>query len=465
MERLIAKGVSFAVTMKLARIISPKDYGSVAIISMFLGIFTILIDGGFSAALIKKKDADMLDYSSVLVVSMGISTVLYVLSFVSSPFLAVFYKAEVLKPAMRVMGLIVFPLAIKSVETAYISKQLEFKKFFFATLGGTILSAFVGIYLAVKGYGAWALVFQCMTNEVVDTIILTIVVGWDMKLRFSASRVRPLFKYGSKLMLSSLITSVYSYIRGFIIGKVYTTEDLAYYEKGDQVPRLLADSIDTAMGTVLFPAFSKYQDSPELLKKGARRALRLSAFVLTPVIFGAMGIAKEGIIVLFSDVWVGAVPYLYIFAITYLVIPLRSTNLRIVLVKGESNLYLKLAVIRLVFSVLVVTLFLRQGVLIFALSSVIESVFATALDGSQAKKMTGYGLGEQLKDIFPYFYRSILMFICIKLYDLAGWNIYLTLVCKILTGVAVYVALSLIGREENFYYSLDMIKNRMKKKG
>ena len=463
MENTITRGVSFIVSMILARLLVPDEYGKVAIISMFLGVFTILIDGGFGAALIQKKEVDMTDYSTVLFVSFGVSALLYLFLFFGSPLAAWFYKIDELKPAMRVMGLVVFPTAIKCVENAYLSRRMEFKKFFFATLGGTLASAAVGIYMAVNGFGLWALVFQTLTNELIDTVILTIVVGWDLHLKFSVERVKPLFFYGSKLMLSSLIASVYSYLRGFMIGKVYTTEDLAYYERGEKVPRLLSDCIDAAMGSVLFSAFSKYQDSIELLKKGAKRAVRLSAFMMAPVIFGVLGIAKEGIIVLFSNKWIGAIPYMYIFAISYLFMPVNSTNLRIVLAKGESDLYFRMTIYKMLSGLFVIIFFLKRGVLLFAMSSLISTVISTYINSSNSKRLADYGILEQVRDIAPYYGRALLMFLCIKLVDLLEWSELPTMIIKIMLGVFVYVVLSVVRKEENLYYSIGLAKSYLKK--
>ena len=270
MERFGAQGVTFVVSVVLARLLDPKVYGTVALIAVFTTILGVFVDSGMGNALIQKKDADDLDFSSVFYFNMAMCLTLYGLLFLASPWIARFYEMPELTPVIRVTGLTLVVSGVKNIQQAYVSKHLLFKRFFFATLGGTLGAAVLGIWMAYRGYGVWALVAQGLFNTTVDTIILWVTVKWRPKWMFSFERLKGLFSYGWKLLASSLMDTVFNRLRQLVIGKMYTPENLAFYEKGGNFPYLLTNNINSSIDSVLLPVMSKAQDNRETVKNMTR---------------------------------------------------------------------------------------------------------------------------------------------------------------------------------------------------
>ena len=279
-ERISAQFVTLFVSIVLARLLSPSDYGAIALVTIFITIANVFVVNGFGTALIQKKQADNLDFSSVFYVNILFSLFLYAILFILSPYVASFYNMEILCPVMRVLSLRIPIAAINSIQQAYVSRNMMFKKFFFSTLFGTLLSGIVGCVMAYKGFGIWALVGQYLTNTTVDTIVLWFTVRWRPELKFSFSRVKVLLSYGWKLLLSGLLDTGYQQLRSLIIGKKYTSSDLAYYNQGQKYPELVVVNINTSISSVLFPAISQSQDNIEVVKGMTRRAIKVSSFIM-----------------------------------------------------------------------------------------------------------------------------------------------------------------------------------------
>ena len=313
LERIIAQLVSLVVSIILARILVPEDYSVVSLVAIFFTFANILISGGFNSALIQKKNADETDYSTVLLLCVIFSLVIYALLFFAAPFLASLYGQPLLIPIFRVMGLTLPINAVKSIWCAFISAHLQFKKFFFATIGGTLISAVVGISMAITGFGPWALVAQQMTNALIDTAILTLTTRIGFKFVFSFSRFKELFGYGWKVLVSSFIGTVYSQIVPLVIGVKYTSADLADYTKGKSFPELLSTTTTNTLAAVLFPVLSKFQDSKESLHNYTRLYIRLSSYVAFPLMLGLFAVADSFVSVLLTDKWLFAVHYIKIY--------------------------------------------------------------------------------------------------------------------------------------------------------
>lgn len=260
LERCGAQGVTFIVSIVLARLLDPTVYGTVALVTIFTTIMQVFVDSGMGNALIQKKDADDLDFSSVFYFNMAMCSVLYLIMFFAAPFIASFYRMPELTAIVRVLSFVVVISGVKNVQQAYVSRHLMFKRFFFSTLGGTIGAAVIGIAMAYLGFGVWALVAQMLFNAAVDTTILWITVKWRPKKMFSFQRLKSLFSYGWKLLASSLIDTVYNDLRQLIIGKKYSSGDLAYYNQGKKFPQLIVTNINTSIDSVLLPTMSKAQD-------------------------------------------------------------------------------------------------------------------------------------------------------------------------------------------------------------
>ena len=278
-ERMSSQIVSFVISILLARLLSPDEYGVISLILIFITIAEVFVTNGLGSALIQKIDANNVEFSSVFYLNIVFSIFLYLIIYFCSPYIALFYGSEVLLPTLRVLGLRIPIAAVNSVQQAYVSKKMMFKKFFFSTLFGTLISGFIGVFMAYSGYGVWALVGQYLTNTIVNTVVLWFTVKWRPSLVFSWSKVSSLISYGWKILLSSLLDTGYNQLRGLIIGIKYTSSDLAYYNRGQQYPQLVVVNINSTISSVLFPTISQHQNDLTMVRSMTRRAIKTSSYI------------------------------------------------------------------------------------------------------------------------------------------------------------------------------------------
>lgn len=368
LERCGAQGVTFLVTIVLARLLVPEVYGLMALVTVFTAILQVFVDSGMGNALIQKKDADDLDFSSVFFFNLVMCIALYILLFFCAPVIAAFYHNPELISVIRVLGITLLISGVKNVQQAYVSRKLQFKRFFFATLGGTIGAAVIGITLAYMGFGIWALVSQNLFNTMIDTLILWFTVRWRPKLLFSFERLKGLLRYGWKLLVSSLLNTFYLNLRTLIIGKLYMPADLAYYEKGQSFPTLIVSNINASIDSVLLPTMSGVQDSRESVKAITRRAIVTSSYLMWPMMVGLAVVAKPLVVLLLTEKWLEAVPFLQISCFALGLEPLQTANLNAIKAMGRSDIYLKLEIIKKSISILILLLSMHFGVKAIAVS-------------------------------------------------------------------------------------------------
>ena len=345
-ERCGAQLVTFIVSIVLARILAPEDYGTIALVTVFTTILQVFVDSGLGTALIQKKNADDLDFSSVFYFNFVVCLVLYAAMFMAAPVIAKFYGDVTLTPIIRVISLTIVISGVKGIQQAYVSKNMLFKRFFFSTIGGTIFSAFIGIGLAKAGYGVWALVAQQLSNATVDTVILWITVRWRPRKNFSWERLKGLLSFGWKLLVSSLLDTCYNNLRNLIIGKMYSPSDLAFYNQGDKFPKLIVTNINTSIDSVLLPTMSSAQDDRERVKNMTRRAIKTSTYVMAPLMMGLAFCATPIVKLVLTDKWLPCVPFLRIFCITYMFWPVHTANLNAINAMGRSDWFLRLEIIK-----------------------------------------------------------------------------------------------------------------------
>ncbi len=459
-ERCGARIVEFVVTIVLARILLPEHYGTVALLNVFISIFRVFVNCGLGSALIQKYDADDLDFSSVFFFNIGFSVILYVLLFCAAPFIAKFYDNQELTNYVRVMGIVLIIAGVKNVQSAYVSRNLIFKRFFFATLAGTIGAAILGIWMALNGFGVWALITQSLFNNTVDTIILWITVKWRPKKIFSFERLKGLLSFGWKLLVSSLLDTVYNNLRSLIIGKKYSSEDLAYYNRGNEFPAVVTDNIISSIDSVLLPAMSKVQNDPELVKNMTRRSITVSTFIIAPFMMGLAFIAETMIHVVLTDKWLPAVPYLRIFCITYMFYPIHTANLNAIKAMGRSDMYLKLEVLKKGIGLFVLFISMNISVKAMAYSMIFTSITSQIINTYPNLRLLNYSYVDQLKDILPNLGIAVVMgFLVSFLGKLPIMPISILLI-QVLAGAIIYILLSTITKNASFFYLLSIIKER-----
>ena len=462
-ERCGAQGVTFLVSIVLARFLDPSVYGTVALVTVFTAILQVFVDSGMGNALIQKKDADDLDFSSVFYFNLSVCLLLYICMFFAAPLIASFYNIPDLTPIVRALSLTLIISGVKNIQQAYVSRNLLFKKFFFATLGGTIGAAFIGIWMAWKGYGVWALVVQHLFNSVLDTIILWVTVKWRPKRAFSLNRLKGLFSYGWKLLVSALLDTGYNNLRSLIIGKLYTSEDLAFFDRGKQFPNLIVTNINTSIDSVLLPTMSQEQDNRGRVRSMTRRAIKTSTFIMMPVMMGLAVCAEPLIRILLTDKWLPAAFFLRVFCFNYAFYPIHTANLNAIKAMGRSDLFLKLEVIKKIvsFSALVVTMFISVEAMALALLA--TSIPGQIINSWPNRKLLDYSFKDQLLDMLPQIGLSVIMGGMVFLIQFLRLPDIATLLIQVPLGALVYIVGSKLLHIDSYEYVKGLIKSYTKK--
>ncbi len=451
-ERSGAQFVAFIVSIVLARMLSPDIYGTVALINVFTSILQVFVDSGLGNALIQKKDADDVDFSTVFYVNLLFCGALYTILFVCAPLIAKFYHDMSLTALTRVVGITLIVSGIKNIQQAYVSRNMMFRKFFFSTLGGTIAAAVVGISMAWAGYGAWALVAQQVINVSIDTIILWITVKWRPQRAFSMERLKGLFSYGWKLLMSSLIDIVYKNSRQLVIGKLYSSSDLAYYNKGRQFPNYVITNINSAIDSVLFPVMAKAQDNRQNVRQMTRKSIKVSAYIMAPLMMGLAFTADSVVRLLLTDKWMECVPYLRIFCITFMFWPIHTANLNAIKAMGRSDLFLKLEILKKCVGVILLFSTMWFGPMAMAYSMLVSSITSQIINSWPNRKLLGYSYVEQMKDVLPSILLSVVMGMVVWCISVTGLPVLPVFIMQVLFGAVIYIAGSAIFRLEAYLY-------------
>lgn len=459
-ERCGAQLVTFIVSIVLARILTPSDYGTIALVTVFTTILQVFIDSGLSTALIQKKDADDLDFSSVFYFNFVICIILYLIMFVSAPFIADFYKDSSLVSIVRVISLTLIISGVKGVQQSYVSRHMLFKRFFFSTLGGTIFSAVLGIIMAYAGFGVWAIVFQQLSNNAIDTLILWITVKWRLIKKFSWSRLKNLLSFGWKMLASSLLDTVYNNLRNMIIGKLYTSADLAFYNQGDKFPKLIVTNINTSIDSVLLPTMSNEQDNHVRVKDMTRRAIKISTYIMAPLMIGLAFCAKPIVQIVLTDKWLPCVPYLQIFCISYLFWPIHTANLNAIKAMGRSDLFLKLEVIKKFMGMILLLITMNISVMAMAYSLLISGLISQVINSWPNRYLLKYSYIDQIKDILPNIVMALIMGGFVYFISYLNLPILVSLVVQILSGGIIYLMLSILTKNDSFIYLINILKSR-----
>lgn len=459
-ERCGAQLVTFIVSIVLARILSPSDYGTIALVTVFTTILQVFIDSGLSTALIQKKDADDLDFSSVFYFNFVICIILYLIMFVSAPFIADFYKDSSLVSIVRVISLTLIISGVKGVQQSYVSRHMLFKRFFFSTLGGTIFSAILGIIMAYAGFGVWAIVFQQLSNNAIDTLILWITVKWRPIKKFSWSRLKNLLSFGWKMLASSLLDTVYNNLRNMIIGKLYTSADLAFYNQGDKFPKLIVTNINTSIDSVLLPTMSNEQDNHVRVKDMTRRAIKISTYIMAPLMIGLAFCARPIVQLVLTDKWLPCVPYLQIFCVSYLFWPIHTANLNAIKAMGRSDLFLKIEIIKKFIGMILLIITMNISVMAMAYSLLISGLISQIINSWPNRYLLKYSYIDQIKDILPNIVIALIMGGFVYFISYLNLPILVSLVVQILSGGIIYLILSILTKNDSFIYLINILKSR-----
>ena len=463
-ERITAQLVSTVVTIILARLLTPSDYGVVALVTIFITICNTLVTGGLGNALIQKKDADETDFSSMFYFSVFMSIILYFVMFFTAVPIAKFYNKPQLIPIIRVMSLRLPFAAANSIQQAFISRRMQFRKFFVATIIGTIISAVVGIYMAYKGYGPWALVMQYLTNVFIDTFVLFLVGGWRPKFLFSIGRVKGMLPYGLRIMGASLLDTVFNEIRSIVISAKYSDVDLAMYENGKKYPNLIVTNINSSITSVMLPVLSKKQNDTLQIKATMKKSIKVSAYLLAPLLLGFLVCADRFVDVILTDKWADCVPYICLMCVMCLFYPIHTINIQAVNAVGRSDLTLRLEVIKKIFNIVVLIITMLLGVFWIAFGALVVSLASTYINAAYSKKLFNYSFAEQIFDIIPSLLLSLIMGLAVFAFDrLVVLDSTFMLIADVMIGAFVYLVASVILKPEPFKIITEEFKHFTKR--
>lgn len=458
-ERIGAQAVSFLVSIVLARLLLPSDYGVIALITIFIDIANVFVSSGFGSALVQKRDADEIDFSSVFYFSIAMSWALYGVVFLAAPAVARFYGQEILTPVLRVMAL-KLPLAgVNSVQHAYVQKQMLFKRFFFSTLIGTVGSAAVGIAMAYMGFGPWALVAQYLFNSAMDTLVLWFTVRWRPVSAFSARRMKTLFAFGWKMLCSELIHTSYGQIRSLIIGKVYTEKELAFYNQGGKLPGILVTNINSSISSVLFPAMTMKQGDRGKMKEVVRTSIRVGSYVMWPLMLGLMVLSEPVVKLVFTEKWLPCVPFMQIACIQYALEPVQTANVQAVKAMGKGRTFLIMEIVKKSFGIVMILAVMYRGVTAIALTALGVTCFAAVVNSTPNRKYLGYTYREQIGDLLPSVALASVMAACVYFAGRIPAPAAVGIAIQAAVGVAVYVLLSKLCRVSQFTYLVNVAKS------
>lgn len=456
-----AQGIQFVIAIILARLLSPAEYGLVSIIMIFITIANVVVQNGFSTALVQKKHSDDADFSSVFYFSLVTAAVMYGALYVSAQSIADFYHNDVLVPIVRVLAVVLFPGAVISVQTAYVSRRMEFKGLFKATMTAVVISGAVSIFMAYKGLGVWAMVGQQIAYYLALMTTLFITVSWKPRLMFAMGRIQSMFSFGWKLLLAALLDTLFNNLYGLIMGKIYNEELLGAYNRGDQFPKLIVNNLGAAIQAVLLPAFSSRQGDIAQVRSMVRRAIRTSSFLVLPMLFGLFAVADTMVLALLGEKWMICVPYLRIMCIAYSFWPIHITNLQAINAVGRSDIFLKLEVIKKTIGIMGLVIGAQFGPLILVSIKAGIDFLCTFINAWPNKKLLGYSITSQWMDIMPSMALSIGM--CMAVYALQfvlPGGPWIRLALQIAAGAVIYGGAAWMFGMESFTYLLGMVKRR-----
>ena len=453
-----AQGIQFVIAILLARLLTPAEYGVVGIIMIFITIANVFVQSGFSTALVQKKQADEVDFSSVCYFELAASVLFYLLLYLAAPAIAQFY-------GIWVLGIVLFPGAVISVQTAYVSRNMEFRGLFFSTLAASAISGVISIFMAYRGFGVWAMVWQQISYYISLMVVLFLTVSWKPGLCFGFDRIRTMFAFGWKLLCASLLDTVFNNLYGLLIGKIYNEELLGSYNRGEQFPKLIATNLGAAIQAVLLPAFSACQDDRDKVRDMVRRAIRLSSFAVIPMLMGLFAVADTLVLALLGEKWLICVPFLRIMCVSYCFWPIHITNLQAINAVGRSDIFLKLELVKKALSILALVIGMQFNVFIMVCIKAFQDFVCTFVNAAPNKKLLGYDIAHQWMDVAPPVALSVVMCGAVMVFGtwLPSMSVWLKLVLQIVCGAFVYIVLAAAFRLESFCFLAGMVKERLKK--
>ena len=459
-EKLLAQGVSFVVSIVLARLLLPEAFGLIAIVNAFVGFLTVFVDSGFAYVLVQKKNADDLDFDTIFIFSSCVGILLYIILFLCSDYIANYYQQPELVNVIRVLALRLPISGINTVQVAYIQRRMQYKLFFFATLGGTVASAFVGLGMAYCGCGVWALVAQNLSNLTIDTSVLTVISKWKPKLRFSFDRMKHMAPFGARVLLTNLINTGSTEGKSLIVGKFYSSSSLAYYDRGKRFPYIIISNLNSSLYKVLFPTFSRIQDDKKHIADMLIMYYKVASYIVMPCILGMAAVAPQMVEVLLTNKWIAIVPFIRIICFSLIFRVYETASHSALSAINKNNTVLRIMEIITGVS-LAATFFISKGGLdlIFVAWVEIGSAFiCLVMTLYYIKRYFEIGYKKQLFSMMPPLILSTVMSITVALLGLINISAIMLLIIQMFVGAIIYYIGSRIFKIEGYLYCVKLIK-------
>lgn len=458
-ERFVSQGLSLAIQIILARLLLPEDFGSLAIIVAITNYAAIFVQSGIATALIQKKDLDDKDVSTVLISCLILASAFYTILFVAAPFIANAFESDILVPTLRIQSLVLFLNAINSVQTAILSRKMQFKRLFVRSLIAVPVSGIVGIAMAYLGFGLWSLVMYNLSNMLVVVLVMNIGNDLRIKLGFSMEKARTIYSFSSKILVTSFVSGGYDLMRTMAIGKKYNTNDLAFYDKAYSYSYYVVNILNSSISSVMLPTFSKKQDDINEIKLIARRSTKLSAFVMIPLMVGIATIATPLVRLLLTEKWMECVPYLMIFCMLRIPGVFMAIDKQIFYAIGRSEINMYYEICLFIINIIALIISLKMGVLWIAIfACAIEYIGLIAIF-TLSKKFVNYNFKERLLDLWKSIASSIVMFVGLNFINLQTSDL-VTILAKFIIGVVVYLLMSMILSDDSLKYIFSIVTRK-----
>lgn len=452
------QGLQFIVSLILARLLSPQDYGTIGLLAIFVGLAGVFVDSGFSTALIQREHISDIELSSVFYFNLGVSLVAAALLCVFAPWIAEFYSMPILRAVTWVLAANLVIGSLGSIQQVLLTKALDFRRQCMISLVAQLVSGAVAILLAWHHFAVWSLCIQTLLATTIGTLLLWGSSSWRPGRRFSIAAIQSLFRFGSFLFLSALLDTLFGRLNTLIIGKFYSAKDLGYYSRADSARGLPASLISTIISRVAFPLFSAAKENVVLLRAGLRKAITLAMMINIPLSIGITVTARPLVLVLFGEPWLPCVPYLQVLSIAVVLWPLQVLNLNILSAQGHSNLFFRLELIKKAIGILVISISAPFGILAMAWGSVFFGIFSFGINAYYSGRFVGYGAFRQIIDLLPYIGATLVMVLAVMAANqLPLTSPFLQLLTQVFVGVVAYVSICAGFRLAGFFEAWNLI--------
>ena len=464
-ERLSVQAVQFIIGVVIARILLPSEYGIIGLLSVFIAFLTVFIDSGFNIALIQKQNRTETDLSTIFFFNIFISLLCYIILWFAAPYIAGFYKIPLITSLTRVLAISMILNALFAIPSTVLIIRIDFKSIAKINFIAVVLSGIIGVALAYKGFGVWALVIQTLCRSVITVIIMEFMIKWKPQLIFSVKSLRAMFGFGSKYMLSSLLSMTVNNISSLFIAKLASSKELGFYTRGTQFADVVYSTFSSVLSNVLLPGLSTIQHERERLVEMTRSVIKSTALITTPILIGLAVIAKPLIRVLLTDKWLPAVPIMQIICIARLITIIAGININLLYVLGRTDLTLKQDYVKIIVRVTLLMLAFKYGIIYVAFAELLSTMIHFFINCYSPGKILSYGALKQIRDLVPIILISLLMIISMYIVMTLFDNNIIKLIVAPLTGIGVYLGAVYLINLQEFMLLLAKVKLALKKTG